>query len=243
MDTIDGEWIMKGCSRSDRNRLHTPEDLLDLIRKVGFLPLFSNDIPGFSVEERTLAADWWSDDPATDPWAWRQVMASNDLVCYGKFFDKEAGFVSKEWFPDFANYRRDGYDYEGLYEDGKMKRRCKQIMDVFAPDEEMRAPEMMSCDVKRRLAEKKGFEGSLTELQMQTFLIVSDFRQRTNKLGIPYGWHVSALVTPETKWGYDFVNSSDKKPAASWECLREQILHFFPEADESALRKTLGIRR
>ena len=243
MDTIDGVWIMKGCTRSAADRLHSPEDLLDLVMETGFLPLFSNEIPGFSVEEHTPAEDWWQDDPATDPWAWRQVLASNAHVCYGKFFDKKAGFVSREWFPDFANYRRDGYDYEGMYEDGKMKRRCKQIMDVFMPDEQTRAPEMLSCDLKRRLPETKGFEGALTELQMQGFLIMSDFRQRTNKYGLPYGWHVAALTTPETKWGYDWVNGIDRKPVESWERLRAQILRFYPDADEAAIRKLMGIRK
>lgn len=242
-DTVDGAWIMKGCAPSAGDRLRTPEDLLDLVMKIGFLPLFSNEIPGFSVEEHTLADDWWMDDPATDPWAWRQLLASNAHVCYGKFFDKKAGFVSREWFPDFANYRRDGYDYEGLYEDGKMKRRCKQIMDVFSPDEEGRAPEILSCDVKKRLPETKGFEGALTELQMQSFLIMADFRQRTNKFGLPYGWHVAALATPESKWGYDWVNGADRKPEASWERLQAQLLRFFPDAEEAAVRKLLGIRR
>ena len=243
MDTIDGVWIMKGCTRTDKNRLHSPEDLLDLVMKIGFLPLFSNEIPGFSVEEHTPAEDWWQDDPATDPWAWREVLASNANVAYGKFFDRKAGFVSKEWFPDFANYRRDGYDWEGLYEDGKMKTRCKQIMDIFSPDEQAYALELLSCDIKRKLPEKKGFEGALTDLQMQAFLIVSDFRRRTNKFGIPYGWHVAALVTPETKWGYDIVNGTDRKPEASWERIREQLLRFYPDADETAVRKLLGIRR
>lgn len=27
------------------------------------------------------------------------------------FFVKKAGFISREWFPCFANYRRDGYNY------------------------------------------------------------------------------------------------------------------------------------
>ena len=39
--------------------------------------------------------------------------------------------MSREWFPCFANYRRDGYDYEGLYEDGKMTSRCRRIMDIL----------------------------------------------------------------------------------------------------------------
>ncbi len=237
-----GEWYMAGCRRDDPRCLHSPEDLLALIQEVGFLPLFANAVPGFSVEERTPASDWWTDTPG-DPWAWRQTMASGDSVAYGKFFDKKAGFVSKEWFPDFANYRRDGYDWEGLYEDGKMKYRNRQIMEAFGTDEQMRGSEILSCDLKKKAGVEKGFEGSLTELQMQTFLIVSDFRQRRNKLGIGYGWHVSALMTPETKWGYDWVNGCKGKPEESWKKIRDRIMQRFPESNEPDIRKVAGIRR
>ena len=131
METIDGTWIMKGCRRTDRDCLHSPGDLLEMILRVGFLPLFSGPIPGFSVEEHTPAADWWTDDPSADPWAWRQVLASNEQVAYGKFFDKKAGFISKTWFPEFANYRRDGYDYEGMYADGKMPGRSMKVLEAL----------------------------------------------------------------------------------------------------------------
>ena len=77
MDTIAGEWIMKGCRRTDEECLHSPEELLALVQEIGFLPLFSNGIPGFSVEERTPAEDWWVGSPATDPWAWRELLAPN----------------------------------------------------------------------------------------------------------------------------------------------------------------------
>lgn len=40
----------------------------EYINRVGFLPLFKNEIPGFSLEERTVAEYWWSDDPVRDPW-------------------------------------------------------------------------------------------------------------------------------------------------------------------------------
>lgn len=242
MDTINGEWIMKGCRRNDPRCLHSPEDLLEAIREIGFLPLFSNDIPGFSVEERTPAGEWWTDS-ASDPWAWRQVMASNAFVAYGKFFDKKAGFVSKEWFPDFANYRRDGYDWEGMYEDGRMKHRNRQILEALEPDEQMNGLELLTCDLKKKSAVAKGFEGAVTELQMQTFLIMSDFRQKRNRQGIEYGWHVAALMTPETKWGYGFVNGYEGKPEDSLERIRTQVKLFFPDAAEQALRKILGIRR
>lgn len=242
MDTINGEWIMKGCRRTDRDCLHSPEELLELIRKVGFLPLFSNEISGFSVEEHTPAEDWWIDDPARDPWAWRQILAPNKQVAYGKFFDKKAGFVSKEWFPSFANYRRDGYDYEGLYEDGKLNSRGKRILDILELDGNAAGPGLLSCEIRRRAALEKGFEGALTDLQMKTFLIMSSFRQRKNKYGEAYGWHVAELMTPETKWGYDAVNSCDEKPEESRDRIIEQIRKCYPKAAEAEIRKIISIR-
>ena len=241
METIAGEWFMKGCRRTDKDCLHSPEDLLALVQEIGFLPLFSNDIPGFSVEEHTPAEDWWVGSPATDPWAWRQVLAPCETIAYGKFFDKKAGFVSKEWFPCFANWRRDGYDYEGLYEDGKMTSRCKRILDILELNENAEGLGLLSCEIKRRAALEKGFEGALTDLQMKSFLIMSDFRQRRNKRGESYGWHVAELMTPETKWGYDAVNSCSEKPEASRDRIAVQIRKHFPKATDRALRKVLGI--
>ena len=243
METIAGEWIMKGCRRTDKDCLHSPEDLLALVQEVGFLPLFSNAIPGFSVEEHTPAADWWIDDPARDPWAWRQVLAPNRLVAYGKFFDQKAGFVSKEWFPAFANYRRDGYDYEGMYEDGKMTSRCKRILDILELNGDAEGLGLLSCEIRKRAALEKGFEGAMTDLQMKTFLIMSDFRQKRNKRGQPYGWYVAELMTPETKWSWDAVNSCDEKPEVSWQRITAQIRKHFPKAADPDIRKILGIRK
>ena len=243
VDTVGGEWIMKGCRRTDRHCLHSPEDLLALVSETGFLPLFSNDIPGFSVEEHTPAADWWTDDPATDPWAWRQVLAPNPFVAYGKFFDKKAGFVSLEWFPAFANYRRDGYDYEGMYEDGKLSGRCWRILQVLGLDGNAVGNGMLSGEIRKQAGLEKGFEGALTELQMKSFLIMSDFRRKKNRRGEEYGWHVAELMTPETKWGYDTVNFCDERPEESWERIRRQVRRHFPRAGDPEIRKLLGIRR
>ena len=240
---MDSEWNMDGCGWDDPERLRSPEDLLELIQKLGFLPLFSNEIPGFSVEEHTHSSSWWTDDPASDPWAWRQLLASNAFIAYGKFFDKKAGFIYKDWIPDFTNYRRDGYDYQGMYEDGKMNSRSKRVLDVLELNDDAVGLEMLSCDIRKKAALEKGFEGTITDLQMHGFLIMSGFRQKRNRRGEEYGWHVAALMTPETKWGYDWVNSVNDTPVASWEKISTQIRKHFPEADDKKVRKVLGIRK
>lgn len=59
-------------------------------------------------------------------------LARRGVVAYGKLFAKKAGLVSREWYPDLANYRRNGYDFDARYEDGLASHQEKRVMDVRA---------------------------------------------------------------------------------------------------------------
>ena len=224
MGKENGEWILRG--RTGPGQLRTPEELEARVEELGFLPLFENEVKGFSNEAR-------------DPWSWREQLARRGRVAYGKFFGGRAGFVSLDWFPRFANARRDGYDFDALWEEGKAKAKMKRIMDLF-PDRE----ELFSNEV-RRLAGfgsqgEHGFEGTVTALQMLTYLVIRDFRSRLNKAGQPYGWHIAVLCTPETRWGYDAVTSAyAEDPADSREAIILHLRSCLPEAGEKALRRLM----
>jgi hypothetical protein len=175
MANESGTWMMYGVDENDPECIHTVEEAIENINRLGFLPLFKNDIPGFSLEERTVADYWWSGDEKRDPWEWREIIARSGEVAYGKFFDKKAGFISKKWFPYFANYRREGYDFDALWDDEKASLRQKKIMDLFEKENEL-----YSFEVKKKAGFGKGgeknFEGTMAKLQMQTYLCVRDFR-------------------------------------------------------------------
>ena len=94
-----GEWIMHGMKWDNPECIHSVDEAIKYINELGFLPLFKNDIDGFSLEERTVPEYWWSDDPEIDPWMWRAIIARWHDIVYGKFFDKKAGFISKKWLP------------------------------------------------------------------------------------------------------------------------------------------------
>lgn len=131
MGNESGEWIMHGMKWDNPDCIHSVDEAIKYINEFGFLPLFKNDIDGFSLEERTVPEYWWSDNPEIDPWMWRAIIARRHDIVYGKFFDKKAGFISKKWLPVFANYRRDGYDFDALYDDGKAPNKHKKIMVNF----------------------------------------------------------------------------------------------------------------
>ena len=92
-------------------RIRSCEDLIRLIDTWGFVPFFRNAICGFSVEELTPPELWFS-DTADGPWEWKGPAIRQSGCAYGKFFCGKAVFISREWFPEFANWRRDGYDYD-----------------------------------------------------------------------------------------------------------------------------------
>ncbi|MBO4835332.1 MAG: hypothetical protein J5483_04395, partial [Lachnospiraceae bacterium] len=119
--------------------------------------------------------------------------------------------------------------------------------DALELDESLSGLEMLSFELKAKAGFGKGgeknFEGILTELEMQTYLLMSDFRQKKNKKGESYGWHIAAIETPETKWGYDFVASGyTETPEESWNRIVKQIWKHFPSADDGSIRKVLGNR-
>ena len=248
MEVIDGIWYMQGVDWDDPSCVHSADELLDVIERVGFLPLFSNEVDGFSVENMTDADCWWNGDVKTDPWEWRAVLARTGKVAYGKFFRNKAGFVSKKWFPEFANYRRDGYDFDARYEDGKAGYKEKLIMDVLWPEgceiwESSSKSEIFSNDLKEKAGfgkgGEKGFEGTLAKLQMGSYLTVKDFRPRLNKKGEEYGWAVAVYTLPEYLWGYEFVTGRYKEsPDASHKKIVNQIKKHF-KSDEKSIRKVV----
>lgn len=239
MANESGEWIMHGMAWDDPRRVRSWEELIGLIDEIGFLPLFQNEVQGFSAEEHTSDLFWWTGDPDQDPWEWRELIARSGRVAYGKFFGKKAGFISKAWFPKFANCRRDGYDFDSRWDEGLASMRSKRIMDQFSVQEEW-----FSFALKQAAGFGKGgeknFEGTVTDLQMQTYLIIRDFRQRVNKRGLPYGWPISVYTTPEALWGYEHVASAyPEEPSASRNLIFDRIRKCFPNAAEDQIRAVL----
>ena len=228
------------------------DDLYDKIIKIGFLPLFKNRIPGFSAEDQVPADSWYTGDITTDPWEWRRILSGYPDIAYGKFFEKKAGFISKEWLPAFINYRRNGYDFEALFEDELASFNAKKIMDAFEADDNAVGTELMSFDLKEKSGFGKNsdskknssnFDTTLTELQMQTYVIISDFHRKKNRKGEAYGWNVAAYEMPETKFGYDFVTSCySEKPEESWKRIEDRVKESFPDTPIIDIQKVLGIK-
>ena len=106
---------------------------------------------------------------------------------------------------------------------------------------------ILSTDLKKQAGFGKGgaknYPGITTSLQMQTYLVITDFIRRKNKKGAEYGMPVSILQPPEAVWGYEMVTEFYKeKPEESWDRITERLREVFPESDEREIIRVIGKR-
>ena len=241
---------MRGLDWDNPYRIRTWQELVNWINEIGFLPLFGNEVEGFSAEEHTSPDYWWSGIRQEDPWEWREIIAASTQVAYGKFFGNKAGFISLEWLPYFVNCRRNGYDFDARYQDGLASRREKKIMDFFIGEDEdgdtvYKDERILSTDLKKMAGFGKGGEknypGIITGLQMQTYLVISDFKRRKNKRGDEYGMAVSIMLPPESIWGYEMVTAAySEKPEESWNRIFTHVKEMYPGADDAEIIRLIG---
>ena len=211
-------------------KLKSAEDIVALVKEIGFLPFFRNNIEGFSIEECTPGELWFTGEEG--PWEWKGPIARGRECVYGKFFRGKAGFVSLDMFPDLANYRRDGYDFDARYDDGLAALRDKDVYDTVE-----KSGTILSKKLKSQLNYKKdgnkGFDSIITRLQMQTYINIADFTYMRDKHGNQYGWGVAVYTTPEHCFGDLAASAYRTDPSRSKELVIKRLCNALPRVSES----------
>ena len=221
--------------------VRTRTDLTKAVKTLGILPLFRNRIPGFSVEEHAAPSAWFGSEEGV--WEWKGPVIRESGCAYGKFFGNKAAFVSAEWFPDLANLRRDGYDFDARYDDG-----LASAGDLFLYNLVNDNAHVLTGTLKETGGYKKGaagggktgFETRLTRLEHQCYVIIRDFVYLRDKKGNPYGWGVAEYTTPEREFGSSFTDRVYRRtPGESHERLLERLSLLLPDAPERELERFL----
>ena len=225
--------------------------------EMGFLPLFSNEIKGFSVEEMAPRELWFNDE-CDGPWEWKGPIICNGGCAYGKLFRGKAGFVSMEWLPDLANCRRHGYKMRP-----KSASKEQEIYAAIVQNESLltteirqtcgmnqtRAPrlnplEKIEAEQTRRLHTKRdsgeSLETILTRLQMHTLIVVADFEYKLDKHQQPYGWGIARYTTPELLYGADIL-ACKRSPEESAQRIAAHLTTILPQATDRQIKHLMGL--
>ena len=211
--------------------------MMELINDIGFLPLLDSGIYGYSAEEivdedcrYVNFPDGGWDWPL---WKWKGQIVTEMPCMYGKFFNKKAGFISKEWWPDFCNYRRSKFPYpnEDSIEDA--------ILDTLRMTGSLITRQLrLACGFKGKGMRSK-FDGYVTRLEMATYIVTEDFVYPRDKHNKEYGWGWSLLNTPEALYGKEACQC-ECPPEESFQRIVGQFKKILPEASKGEILKLIG---
>ena len=227
-------------------RLNSSTEVEERCLELGFLPFFRCGIPGFSIEEMIAPEYWFSDEEGA--WEWKGPIIREGHCAYGKFFNRKAGFVSREWLPDWLNYRRsrtlapnedaaalDDVVMQTIEVEGSATIQELRRMLGFARGRSRRR----ATDPESEVAEdeKISLDPILTRLQMEGRLVIADFEYNLDRHGNPYGWGVARYMAPKALYG---ALQPGRTPAESYARIHDHFRELFPDVAENRLLKLIG---
>lgn len=216
--------------------IHSCAQLITYVKQIGFLPLLDSGIYGFSAENvvdsdcrYVILPDGGWDWPL---WKWKGPAVTDGGLVYGKFFNKKAGFISREWWPDFYNYRRSRHPIpeEGTIEDS--------ILNILRENGSLITRELRAACGFTGPKMRSKFDGYITRLQMGCHIVTEDFVYPHDRHNREYGWGWSLLTTPEQLYGRDACHC-ERTPEESLERLWAQFRKIVPEATDAQIKRLI----
>ena len=221
-----------------RAEIQTCPELMQLIERIGFLPLLDSGIVGFTAEELVdedcryvqLPEGGW-DWPL---WKWKGPIVTEGNCVYGKFFDKKAGFVSRAWWPELYNYRR---SVAPAIQPGSVE---ETILLTLREHGSMITRELRAQCGFTGAKMRSRFDAYVTRLQMACRIVTADFIYPRDRHGSPYGWGWALLTTPEDLYG-DAACRSEHTPEESYRLIINHLTEIVPNADTAQLERLIRL--
>ncbi len=219
-----------------RGMIHSATELMGFIQEVGFLPLLYSGISGFSAEDVVDADCRYVvyDDGGWDwpMWKWKGPIVTEGGCVYGKFFNKKAGYISMEWWPDFMNWRRSTHPAppEGSIEEA--------ILMTLREHGSLITRDLRRLCGFTEPKSRSRFDGYITRLQMACRIVTEDFVYPRDKHNNEYGWGWALLTTPEQLLGKEACHC-DRTPQESLQRIMDHLKRLLPHTPDEKLMKLI----
>jgi hypothetical protein len=190
--------------RRPRLRVHNARTALQFIEDVGFCLVFTNrtqQLPCLWVAVCGRRDPVFPQHSHHDPelmltWNLKDLLPARRRVYYGKLLLGKPSMVSLTHFPDFYALHGPAHDEQYLYdyEDGRLSRAAKQIMDVLVPDHPLTTKELKRRTHLDASRSRPIFDQAIAELQRQLYITMIEARYEPT---FTYVWDLLETWLPE----------------------------------------------
>jgi hypothetical protein len=173
------------------------KDFLDRVEELGFMP-FSGIVDGLpSLVGETPVQIWHTGDPETDPWRWKDIAAEEKRLAFGCVLGGNKGFIAPRLYPVFLAACRPSEHMEERRYSGMVSQTVWELWKLFEDRKVLDTSEIRSCmGVKGKKGGGK-VDSAIVELQRLFQITVAGSRQKIDKKGQPYGWHINVYERVE----------------------------------------------
>ncbi len=215
---------------------HSAAELGELVEEVGFLPLLDMGLGDWSAE--ALAGEecrysYLPDGGWVWPlWEWKGPVIQESGCAYGKFFSGKAGFISREWWPDFCNHRRAMHPAP---EEGSIE---EAILFALKESGSMITRELRAACGFTGPKMRSRFDGFVTRLQMRGYIVTENFVYPHDRDGNRYGWGWSLLAPAESIMGYEACHI-ERSPEESLQRITKQFKRLLPKFSDATISRLI----
>jgi DNA glycosylase AlkZ-like len=172
--------------RLPRLRVHNQRTALQFVEDVGFCLVFTNraqQLPCLWVAVCGRRNPIFPEHSHHDPelmltWNIKDLLPAKRRVYYGKLLLGKPSMVSLACFPDFYALQGPGHDeqYRYDYEDGRLSRAAKQIMDALVERHPQTTKELKRSTHLAASRSRPIFDQAMTELQRKLYIAMIEAR-------------------------------------------------------------------
>ncbi len=173
--------------------VNTYEEACHVIEDLGVVPL-SSFIPGHpSLVSITREAAWHTGTD-TDPWLWRDRFAGEGVAAYGRFLAGKPTLISRGMFPLVRCLLAPSETVADRYAAGILARPAARIYECIRENEGIDVRTLRMLTGMQGTSDKRAFDGSLTDLQGTSDIVISGISERLNEHGNKSGWNSTCYM-------------------------------------------------
>lgn len=207
------------------------------VDEIGFLPLLPLGVRGWSAQEAAVPEFDYTRLEGGG-WEWPLWQYKGDIIAesgcaYGKFLLDKAFFISRQWWPDFCNWRR---SLHPAPEPGSVE---EAILFRLNERGSLITRELRAVCGFTEPKSRGRFDTYITRLERACRITTESFVYPAARDGKPYGWGWSLLTTPERLLGRDLCQCP-RTPRQSFCRLAAHFRKLFPYITDDGLHRWLG---
>lgn len=165
----------------------TYDRFLDLVCDLGFLLLAGEETRGFpTLSDYVPESQWWTEDPETDPWVWKDRAPMEKRLAYGSFFGGKKGYIAPRFYSVFADAFRPRMDMADRWATGQLSRYEWAFWNLLPEVGRPVGTHEYRRMIPLNAGGKSALDAAVASLQMTFDVVVSGTADMLDKSGKPY---------------------------------------------------------